>query len=333
MPPITQAATAKAIKTIVVVTGPTGSGKTALAIAIAQHFGTSVVSADSRQIYKGMAIGTAQPTPEELAAVDHHFIASCDITEECTAGKYERDALRMLEKLFQETDIVVVAGGSGLYIDALCHGMNDFPETDAGLRAELAGRLRDNGLDDLLSELEELDPEYYESVDKFNPVRIIRALEVCRQTGRPYSEQRTGHRAARPFGVIKIATDMPREELYERINRRVDEMVAAGLEQEVRNLYPYRELQALQTVGYRELFDYFDGTTTYEEAIDLVKRNSRRYAKRQMTWLRRYHDIAWFDPSDHEAVINHIENELAKLPGVTGHGSVGMEHMQVGDAR
>lgn len=296
--------------TLIVILGPTGSGKTDLSIKVARRFCSPIISADSRQFYKGMAIGTAQPMPEQLAAVPHYFIANAQITDEYTAGRYEREALALLEKLFAGTPIVVAVGGSGLYIDALCNGMDSLPKSEPGLRRELTRRLEENGLQDLLIQLRELDPVYYEKVDRTNPKRVMRALEVCLQTGKPYSSLRSGQKAARPFRIIKIGTDMPRDILYDRINRRVDMMVAAGLEDEARTLYTHRRLNSLQTVGYREFFDYFDGTVSRDEAIELIKRNSRRYAKRQMTWFRRDESTVWFDPADTEGVIRHIESVI-----------------------
>ncbi|MCL2561079.1 MAG: tRNA (adenosine(37)-N6)-dimethylallyltransferase MiaA [Rikenellaceae bacterium] len=295
-------------RTLVVIVGPTGSGKTGLSVEVARHFGAPIVSADSRQFYRGMAIGTAQPVPEQLSAVPHHFIASREITDEYSCGRYETDALALLDELFRTHQVVVAVGGSGLYVDALCHGMDTLPDADLLLRAQLSAR----SLDELLTELERLDPECFAKIDHQNPQRIIRALEVCLQTGRPYSEFRTGRTHARTFRIIKVGTHLPREELYARIDRRVDEMIAAGLEAEARALYPHRALNSLQTVGYRELFDYFDGHTTRYEAIGFIKRNSRRYAKRQVTWFGRDARIAWFDPADTVGVTGYIEEQLAR---------------------
>ncbi len=293
-------------KTLVFVVGPTGSGKTDLSIALARHFGAPVVSADSRQFYRGMTIGTAQPTTGQLAAAEHHFIASHDITEQYSCGRYEADALELLARLFERHPVVVAVGGSGLYVDALCHGMDSLPDADPELREHLTRRLAENGLDDLLAELQRLDPEYYDRVDRGNPQRIVRALEVCRQTGRPYTELRRGRRRERDFRIVKIGTSLPREVLYDRIDRRVDAMIAAGLEQEARALYPHRALNALQTVGYREMFAWMDGTIPRGEAIELIKRNSRRYAKRQMTWFGRDESIVWIDPADVERAIRIV---------------------------
>lgn len=283
-------------KRLIVIVGATGSGKTDLSIEVARHYGAPILSADSRQIFRGMAIGTAQPSREQLQAVAHHFIASHDITDDFNCGLYETEALRLLEHLFASHDDVVAVGGSGLYIQALCEGMDDLPHADAALRASLAGRLRTEGVGGLAEELRRLDPVYYGQVDRENPARVMRALEVCLTTGRPYSEQRTGTRRTRPFGVVKIGIAWDRALLYERIDRRVDAMVASGLVEEARALYPMRELNALQTVGYRELFEWFEGRCTRDEAIEAIKRNTRRYAKRQMTWFRRDASIRWFAP-------------------------------------
>lgn len=295
-------------KRLLVIVGPTGSGKTDLSIRLAQHYGAPILSTDSRQLYRGMPIGTAQPDSAQLQAVEHHFIASHDIQEDLNCGQYATQALACLDRLFADHDWVVAVGGSGLYVKALCEGMDDLPQADPALRAVLTRRLADEGVDALAEELRRLDPDHYATMDRKNPARVLRALEVCLQTGRPYSGQRTGRRQTRPFGIVKIGIDLPREELYDRINRRVDQMLADGLEAEARALYPYRDLNALQTVGYREFFDYFDGRTSYEEAVELIKRNSRRYAKRQLTWFRRDAEIRWFHPSENAAMIAHIDS-------------------------
>lgn len=295
------------IKRLLVIVGPTGSGKTDLSIRLARHYGAPILSTDSRQFYRGMAIGTAQPDPDQLQAAEHHFIASHDLNEDLNCGSYEMQALSCLEKLFAKHDWVIAVGGSGLYVRALCEGMDDLPQADPELREALSRRLETEGVDALAAELRTLDPAYYARVDRKNPARVMRALEVCLQTGRPYSEQRTGVRRPRPFGIVKVGVDLPRAELYARIDRRVDRMVADGLEAEARALYPYRTLNALQTVGYREFFDYFDGRTSYEEAVSLIKRNSRRYAKRQLTWFRRDPEIRWFGPWDDAAIIAHAD--------------------------
>ena len=295
------------IKRLIVIVGPTGSGKTDLSIRLALHYRAPILSTDSRQVYRGMPIGTAQPTEEQLNTVEHHFIASHDIEDKLSCGEYEVQALACLEKLFARHDDVVAVGGSGLYVRALCEGMDELPQADEALRRELERRLADEGIGALAAQLRELDPRYYEEVDRSNPARVVRALEVCLQTGRPYSAQRTGVRRERPFRIIKIGVDLPREVLYDRINRRVDAMVAEGLEAEARRLYPHRELNALQTVGYREFFDCFDGRVTRDEAVELIKRNTRRYAKRQLTWFRRDPGIRWFAPTDDEEMIRYID--------------------------
>ncbi|MBE6196323.1 MAG: tRNA (adenosine(37)-N6)-dimethylallyltransferase MiaA [Rikenellaceae bacterium] len=290
-----------------VVVGPTGSGKTDLSIRLARHFSAPILSTDSRQFYRGIPIGTAQPTPDQLQAAEHHLIASHDLEEGLNCGSYEVLALEILERLFQTHDTVVAVGGSGLYVQALCEGMDDLPEADETIRQALAEKLRAEGLETLTEELRERDPAYWAQVDRQNPARVLRALEVCRSTGRPYSELRTGERRSRNFEIQKVGVDMPREELYERINRRVELMMEQGLEAEARRVYPLRHLNSLQTVGYKELFQYFDGEITREEAVELIKRNSRRYAKRQLTWFRRDEAIRWFHPTQYEEVIAWLE--------------------------
>ena len=294
------------IKRLLVVVGPTGSGKTDLSIRLALHYGAPILSTDSRQVYRGMPLGTAQPSADQLQAVEHHFIASRDLTDNLNCGEYEVQALVRLEELFADHDWVVAVGGSGLYVRALCEGMDDLPQADEPLRRELERRLAEEGLGALAEELRELDPEYCRTADLNNPARVMRALEVCLQTHMPYSRQRTGERRPRSFEIVKIGIDLPRDVLYDRINRRVDRMLADGLEAEARALYPYRELNALKTVGYREFFDYFDGRIGYDEAVELIKRNSRRYAKRQLTWFRRDSEIRWFAPDDDAAIIAYV---------------------------
>lgn len=296
--------------TLIVVAGPTGSGKTDLSIRLAQHYAAPILSTDSRQMYIGMPIGTAQPTPEQLRSVEHHFIADRTPDSEFNCGQYEIEALARLEELFARHRYVVAVGGSGLYIQALCEGMDELPQADDDLRRELRRRLEQEGLQSLVAQLRELDPKCCSTIDLCNPARVMRALEVCLLSGRPCSEQRVGHRRERPFRIVKIGTEIDRPTLYERIDRRVDQMIAYGLEQEVESMLPFRHCNALQTVGYRELFAYIDGKCTREEAIELIKRNSRRYAKRQMTWFRRDAEIAWFAPTDTEAIIEYIDRKV-----------------------
>lgn len=295
-------------KRLVVIVGPTGCGKTDLSIRLARYFCAPIISTDSRQFYRGLAIGTAQPTADELAQAEHHFIASHALTDEINCGRYEVMALERLEQLFAEHDTVIAVGGSGLYVKALCEGMDDLPEADEALRAELMQQLETEGLASLCAELERLDPVYYAEVDRQNPARVLRAVEVCRQTGKPYSSLRTGSRRERPFRIVKIGVDLPREELYGRIDRRVELMMEAGLEAEARAVYPYRRLNSLQTVGYKELFAYFDGAISREEAVALIQRNSRRYAKRQLTWFRRDEAVHWFRPDEIKRIIQQVES-------------------------
>ena len=293
-------------KRLIVIVGATGSGKTDLSIAVAEHFGAPIISTDSRQFYRGMAIGTAQPSREQMARVEHHLVDCLDVSEEFNCGAYERVALQRLGELFAKYDTVVAVGGSGLYIKALCEGMDDLPDAEPALRERLLKRLETEGLESLVEQLRELDEAYYNEVDRCNPQRVLRAVEVCLTTGKPYSSLRKGGAKKRDFEIVKVGIDYPREELYDRINRRVDMMVEAGLEAEARAMLPHRHLNSLQTVGFSEMFDYFDGTISREEAIELIKRNSRRYAKRQMTWFRRDKDIRWFTKPTPEEVIDYL---------------------------
>ena len=296
--------------TLIVIVGPTGSGKTSLAVTLARHYSAPIISTDSRQFYRGLPIGTAQPTAEELSLAEHHFIADREVDDDFNSGRYEQEALARLDELFKRHDVVVAVGGSGLYIQALCEGMDNLPEANEELRQSLKQRLESEGIEPLFEELRRLDPAYAEVVDRHNPSRIMRALEVCITSGKPYSHQRKGEKQQRPFRIVKIGTDLPRDVLYERINLRVDMMISEGLEAEARAMLPKRELNSLQTVGYREMFDYFDGRCSLDEAIELIKRNSRRYAKRQMTWFRRDAEIAWFSPHDIEPIISHIDTKI-----------------------
>lgn len=290
-------------KKLIVVQGPTGVGKTAVSIALAKHYSAHILSADSRQIYREMSIGTAVPSPEELSAAPHHFIQHSSIHEPVSAGDFEDAAIRCLNEQYHHHDTAILCGGSGLWIDAVLKGFDPLPNSDATLREELSYK----SLEELQLTLSELDPAYYAAVDLQNPQRLIRALEVCLTSGRPYSEQRLGRAKERCFTPIKIAITLPREELYRRIDSRVDAMVAGGLVAEAEALYPHRALTALQTVGYSELFDHFDSITTLDEAIELIKRNSRRYAKRQLTWLRRDEQVKWFAPDQISQMIALID--------------------------
>lgn len=282
-------------KNLIVIAGPTASGKTAAAIEIAKHYNTVVVSADSRQFYREMSIGTAKPTDEELNTVRHYFINSLSISEAYTAGDYEKQCLELLAELFKTHNVVVLAGGSGLFIKAVCEGFDEFPDINPVVRERLNKEFDNEGIIHLQEKLKVADPEYYTHVDLNNPQRVIRALEVFETTGKPYSSYRKSASNKRPFHIIKFGLSLAREALYNRINQRVDEMVKQGLIDEVKSLLPYRQLNALNTVGYSELFDYFDGKTDLNTAIDLIKQNTRRFAKRQMTWFRKDTAINWVD--------------------------------------
>ena len=297
---------------LIVVVGATASGKTDLSIVLARRYNAPIISTDSRQVYRGLPIGTAYPSDEQLKSVEHHFIGELDLTREFNCGEYERQALERLGELFAEHDTVVAVGGSGLYVRALCEGIDDLPDVDKSLREQLMIRLATEGVESLSEELHRLDPEYYEQVDKCNPARVVRALEVCLSTGEKYSSLRKGAKKERDFEIVKIGVDMSRDVLYERINRRVDIMMEAGLEREARAVLPYRNCNSLRTVGYSEMFDFFDGKTTRDEAVELIKRNTRRYAKRQMTWFRRDADIRWFEPSQTDKIIEYIDGRFGE---------------------
>ncbi|MDO7598573.1 MAG: tRNA (adenosine(37)-N6)-dimethylallyltransferase MiaA [Flavobacteriaceae bacterium] len=277
-------------KRLLYVAGPTASGKTALAIALAKHFDTEIVSCDSRQFYKEMTLGTAVPNSEELAAAPHHFIQQRSIREPYSVGDFQQEALKTLKTLFKTKDTVILVGGSGMYADALIDGLDVFPEIDSQIRLDLIAKLHDEGIEALSVQLKKLDLTYYEKVDLDNPHRLIRALEVCLESGLPYSSFLGNKKAPDFFTTKKIVIQWKRQTLYQRINLRVDQIVAAGLEEEARKLYPNKNENALQTVGYREWFIHFDGTTDKATAIEEIKKNTRRYAKRQITWFKRYSD-------------------------------------------
>lgn len=298
-------------KTLVVVLGATATGKTAISIELARRLKAVVLSCDSRQFYKEIPIGTAAPTAEEQGDVTHHFVGCRSVVDDYSCGGFEKDAIELLERLFEVHDTVVMTGGSGLYIDAVCKGMDNIPSSTE-VRAELAQRLEVEGFDALVSQLRELDVVYAESADLANKQRVLRALEVCLASGHPYSSFRRAEGVARNFEVVKIGIEMDRALLYDRINRRVDIMLEQGLEAEARNVYPLRACNSLQTVGYRELFDYFDGVISLEAAIELIKRNSRRYAKRQITWFGRDEKTLWFDGLGAK-VVDEIEKSLDKF--------------------
>ena len=293
------------MKRLIVILGPTASGKTDLAIKVARWLNTEIISADSRQFYRELSIGTAKPSQEQLSEVKHHFIGHISITEDYNISRFEQDAIRLLDKLFETHQDVVMTGGSGLYIDAVCNGLDDQPENDPGIRRQLNLEYKLYGIKYLQGELLRLDPAYYEVVDLSNPHRLMRAIEVCMITGKPYSSFRKSHQHQRNFKTVKFGIQIPREELVERINRRVDHMMARGLLEEVKANLPYRNLNALNTVGYNEIFEYLDGNCTLEEAMEKIRINTRRYAKRQMTWFRKDPDINWIDPASFPSMIFH----------------------------
>jgi tRNA dimethylallyltransferase len=298
-------------KQLVTVIGPTAIGKTSVSIDLARHFDCPVISNDSRQFYKEMTIGTAVPSPDELASATHFFIQDRSIHQALNVGAYEKEALNLLTELFQTRDRVVMVGGSGLYLRAILVGLDHFPEIEPEYRKALNQQLESEGIAALQEELRRLDPISYDNLDLNNPHRVIRALEVCRSTGEPFSSFKNQPKVTRNFQAVKIGLRAPRALLYDRINKRVDQMMAQGLLEEVRSLYPYRESAALQTVGYQELFRYFEGKCSLDEAVDEIKKNTRRYAKRQITWNNKETDITWFDhPFDLKAILNSI-------PGLT----------------
>lgn len=298
-------------KHLVVVVGPTAVGKTDLCVQLAKHFHTQVISADSRQFYREMSIGTAKPTAAEQQGIPHYFIDSHSIAEEYNAGAYEQDVLLLLDKLFEEQDVVILTGGSGLYVRAVLEGMDEMPETDPALRHTLAQQYEAEGLQPLLEKLAELDPIYYEQVDRANPQRVIRAVEVSLSSGLPYSSFRKSEKQERPFQLIKIGLNRDRNELYQRIDHRMDLMLAQGLLEEAKALYPHRAHNALQTVGYKEIFDFMEGKYDWEEAVRLLKRNSRRYAKRQLTWFKKDpSEYAWFEPQQWQEIVQYINAQM-----------------------
>ena len=300
----------KANKYLVVVVGPTAVGKTDLCVRLAQHYNTEIISADSRQFYREMTLGTAKPTPEEQQGVRHHFIDSHAITEAYNAGAYEQDVLALLEGLFKDKDVVILTGGSGLYVRAVLEGMDEVPEAAPEVREQLTELYENQGLAPLLEQLRQLDPAYYGQVDKANPQRVIRALEVCLSSGQPYSSFRVQEKRERPFKAIKIGLNRDRQELYQRIDQRMDLMLAQGLLQEAESLYPYRGHNALQTVGYKEIFDYLEGKYDWDEAVRLLKRNSRRYAKRQLTWFHKFPEYTWFHPGQWQELTAFIDEQM-----------------------
>ncbi|MGE8242205.1 MAG: tRNA (adenosine(37)-N6)-dimethylallyltransferase MiaA [Sphingobacterium sp.] len=297
-------------KTLIAIVGPTAVGKTAMAISLAQYFKTEIISADSRQFYREMTIGTAKPDLEELASAPHHFINSHSITQDYSAGDFEREALHKLDELFRQNDVVVMVGGSGLFVRALCQGLDDLPKAGDEVRERLNNEMAQLGLEQMKERLKTIDPAYYQIADIDNPQRVVRALEVFEATGKPMSFYHKKDLNKRPFDILTIGLNMERPELYERINLRVERMMEMGLLEEVKSLVPFRSKPALLTVGYAELFDYLDGNISLEEAVERIQQNSRRYAKRQITWFKKYGNTSWFQPDETGTIIDFINAKL-----------------------
>ena len=297
-------------KTLIVITGPTAVGKTALCLDIARHFGIPIINADSRQIYRELKIGTASPSDEQLRLVPHYLVGTLSLYDYYSASLFEQQVLEILNKEFQKHDIALLTGGSMMYIDAVCDGIDDIPTVDDKTRDLLKKRLANEGLEALVEELKVLDPEYYEIVDKQNPRRVVHGLEICLMTGKTYTSFRKKEKKQRPFHIIKIGVNRPREELYQRINQRVDQMMADGLLEEAKRVYQQRDMNALNTVGYKELFDYIDGRWSLEEAVERIKGNTRRYARKQLTWFKRDEEIRWFHPEQQQDILNYISLQI-----------------------
>lgn len=297
-------------KTLIAIVGPTAVGKTAMAISLAQYFKTEIISADSRQFYREMSIGTAKPDAKELAAAPHHFINSHSISQDYSAGDFEREALLRLNELFRQHDVVIMVGGSGLFVRALCEGLDDLPKAGEEVRERLNNEMAQLGIEKMKERLNAIDPAYYQVADVDNPQRVVRALEVFEATGKPMSFYHKKDVDKRPFDILTIGLNMERSQLYARINLRVDRMIENGLLEEVKSLIPFRSKPALLTVGYAELFDYLDGNISLEDAVDKIKQNSRRYAKRQITWFKKYGDTVWFQPTETGDIIDFIQAKL-----------------------
>lgn len=294
--------------TLFILTGPTGVGKTQLALSIAEALGSPVINADSRQLYRQIPIGTATPTPEQLSRTRHYFVGTLNLDQYYSAAQYESDVLQLLPGLFATHHNLLLTGGSMLYIDAVCNGIDDIPTVDPDTRDLLRQRLHNDGLDALCNELRLLDPDHYNRVDLRNSRRVVHALEICYMTGRPYSSFLNHKPKQRPFNIVKIALNLPRPQLFDRINRRVEQMIADGLEPEAHSVYHLRHLNSLNTVGYKEMFDYFDGITDLPTAIQKIQRNTRVYAKKQLTWYKKQPDIAWFTPADTNRIFDYIDS-------------------------
>jgi len=304
-------------KKLLVLLGPTGVGKTNISLQLAEHLGCPILSSDSRQFYRELKIGTAAPTEEQLNRVKHYFIGSHSIFEEYNAGQYEQDAILSLDDLFRTKEVAMLVGGSMMYIDAVCNGMDNIPTVDALTRTFWQKQYADFGLEYIQRELSRLDPKHFAQVDTQNPKRILHALEICSMTGKSYSDLRSGERKKRNFDILKIGLNRPRPELYGRINNRVDEMMAEGLLQEAELFYPHRHLNTLNTVGYKELYEYLDGNWTLDFAVSMIKQDSRRYAKRQMTWFNRDKEIHWFHPDEENKILEFVEEKIRQMGSET----------------
>ncbi|MBO4464636.1 MAG: tRNA (adenosine(37)-N6)-dimethylallyltransferase MiaA [Prevotella sp.] len=306
------------MKTLIVITGPTAVGKTALCLNLARHFNIPIINADSRQIFRELKIGTAAPTEEQLRQVRHYFVGTLGLEDYYSASMYEQQVMALLDELFQQSDYALLSGGSMMYIDAVCNGIDDIPTVDDETRVTMKRRLQEEGLEALCEELRRLDPEHWAIVDRKNPRRVVHALEICHMTGRTYTSFRKRelgdtsrlYPSSRPFRIVKIALTRPREELYNRINARVDLMMQQGLLDEARRLLPHRHLNALNTVGYKEMFAYFDNTWSLDEAVERMKGNTRRYARKQLTWFKKDNEVTWFSPDDEQQIIEHIHESV-----------------------
>ena len=294
------------MKRLIVILGPTGVGKTELCLSLAEHFGIPIINSDSRQVFKELPIGTAAPTEEQLRRVRHYFVGNLSVRDYYSASMFENDVMALLTELFKEHDTVIMSGGSMMYIDAVCNGIDDIPTVDDVTRNEVKARYERDGLEPISKELERLDPEYFAIVDRKNPKRVMHALEICLSTGRTYTSFRTNIKKDRPFEIIKVGLTGERAELYERIDRRVDQMMADGLLDEARSVYEHKGLNALNTVGYKEMFSYLDGLCTLDEAVEKIKFNTHKYCRKQLTWFKRDEKIRWFTPANIEEIIKYI---------------------------
>ena len=301
------------VNTLIVILGPTGVGKTNISLRLAEQLKCPIVSSDSRQFYRELKIGTAAPTQDQLKKVKHYFIGSHSIFDEYNAGQYEQDAIELLDEIFKSSEFALLVGGSMMYIDAVCNGMDDIPNVDSKTREFWQKQYSDFGLEHIQNELKRLDSVHFEEVDIKNPKRIIHALEICSMTGKPYSDLRTGKKKQRKFNIVKIGLNRPRPELYERINLRVDEMMQEGLLEEAKQFYEFRKLNTLNTVGYKELYEFLDGSWTIDFAVNMIKQDTRRYAKRQLTWFNRDKEINWFHPDDERQILDFVQNNLLNI--------------------